>query len=74
MIRLIISFTASVAAFVATFFAFNIAYIQWADWRYPHHNSMAGFAAFYYGLPVGAAFAILGFALAFHRTSHLKEN
>ena len=63
--RLVISFLVAAAAFVFSFIVFNIEFIEWATWRYPHNNSMAGFAAFIYGIPVGGVFAILGFFLAF---------
>src|SRR5271154_6043459 len=47
------------------FKVFSIAYVDWAVWRYPHNNSMAGLAAFMYGIPVGAICGISGFCLAF---------
>jgi hypothetical protein len=73
-IKLIISFTAASVAFVIALFVFNFAYVRWAIAHYPQHNSMAGMAAFYYGLPVAAAFAIIGFAIAFRRTSRINAN
>lgn len=62
--RIAIAVVVAVVVFVVTFVAFNFLYIQWAVWRYPHNNSMAGLAAFIYGLPVAAGFALLGFAAA----------
>ncbi|MGO9306947.1 MAG: hypothetical protein ACLP3R_25140 [Candidatus Korobacteraceae bacterium] len=47
------------------FKVFRIAYVDWAVWRYPHNNSMAGFAAFMYGIPVGAISGVIGFCLVF---------
>lgn len=73
-VRLILSFTAAIASFVASFFVFNFAFIRWAIWRYPQHNSMAGMEAFYYGLPVAAAFAVIGFVLVLRRTSRMNVN
>jgi len=64
--RIVASLGVAVLAFIASFIVFNIAYIVWAVRRYPHHNSMAGVAAFIYGLPVGAACALLSFGIAFY--------
>jgi len=58
----------ALGSFVLSFIIFNVAYITWAVWKYPQHNSMAGFAAFIYGVPVGAACGILGAAIAFKLT------
>jgi hypothetical protein len=41
------------------FVIFNVLYIEWAVRRYPHNNSMAGLAAFIYGIPVGLGCGIL---------------
>ncbi|WP_353069642.1 hypothetical protein RBB75_04165 [Tunturibacter empetritectus] len=73
-VRLIISLTVAVTAFLAMFFVFNFAFIRWAVWRYPQHNSMAGLTAFVYGLPVAADCAIFGFAIAFRRASRVKAS
>ena len=48
-----------------SFKAFSIAYINWAVWRHPHNNSMAGLAAFIYGIPIGAICGIVVFCVAF---------
>ena len=48
-----------VVACAVSFVVFNVAYIEWAVWRYPHNNSMAGFAAFIYGIPVGLMCGII---------------
>ena len=56
----LIAFGFSVIGFAAVFVGFNVAYVMWAVRAYPHNNSMAGFAAFIYGMPIagGAALAI----------------
>jgi hypothetical protein len=71
--RIGISLLVAFASFVLSFIIFNVAYIKWAVWRYPQHNSMAGFAAFIYGIPIGAACALLGAAIAFPLTKR-KSN
>jgi tetrahydromethanopterin S-methyltransferase subunit E len=65
MRRAILSIVVGIVVSFATFIIFNIAYIKWAVWRYPHHNSMAGLAAFLYGLPVGAICGIIAFCFVF---------
>lgn len=55
-----------IVSFFLSFFIFNVAYISWAVHRYPHHNSMAGMAAFYYGFPVGGAVALVVFAVTLY--------
>ncbi|MBB5339946.1 tetrahydromethanopterin S-methyltransferase subunit E [Edaphobacter lichenicola] len=74
VIRIVLSGVVAGATFAGTFVIFNIAYLRWAVWRYPQHNSMAGMTAFLYGLPVAVAFAALGFAIAFRSGSRSKAN
>jgi hypothetical protein len=64
--RILLSLLISAAAFILSFVAFNFIYIEWAVWRYPQTNSMAGMTAFFLGFPVGAVVAILSFCFAFH--------
>ncbi|HWZ44846.1 MAG TPA: hypothetical protein VNW97_15330 [Candidatus Saccharimonadales bacterium] len=71
--RILISFATAALAFILIFVVFNIAYGEWAMWRYPHHNSMAGFAAFIYGFPVGAVCAGLVFIATFYYYSVTKS-
>lgn len=59
------AFLAAIAAFFVSFFVFYVAYITWAVHTYPHYESMMGFAAFFYGLPVGGAFAVVTFVCVF---------
>jgi hypothetical protein len=66
--RIGISFVIAFGTFILSFVVFNVVFIQWAVWRYPHNNSMAGFAAFIYGVPVGMIFAAIAFVIAFRRT------
>ena len=49
----------AIVVFLAVFVLFNILYILWAVKCYPHANSMAGFAAFIYGIPVGGVAAVI---------------
>ena len=53
----------AVIAFPVSFVIFNVAFIYWAVQTYPHTNSMAGFAAFIYGFPVGLACSLVAFAV-----------
>lgn len=55
---------------IITFFIFRFAYVQWAVWRYPQHNSMAGLAAFIYGVPVSMIFGIVSFSLVFFKRTN----
>ena len=59
------SLIAAAAAFVVGFVIENVVYIEWAVREYPHNNSMAGLAAFAYGIPVGALCAGGVFCLVF---------
>jgi len=61
-----LSFLIALVAFIISFIAFSFLYIEWAVWRYPQTNSMAGMAAFFLGIPIGVVFAVISFALAFH--------
>jgi hypothetical protein len=54
----------AVIAFPVSFAISNIAYISWASKTYPHHDSMAGFAAFIDGFPVGLAASVVTFVAA----------
>ena len=53
----------AVIAFPVSFVIFNVAFIYWAVKAYPHNNSMAGFAAFIYGFPVGLACSLVTFVV-----------
>lgn len=66
-LRIGIALATSIAAFVFSFVVFIICYIEWAVHRYPQNNSMAGFAAFMYGLPIAFVVAICVFVLALVR-------
>ena len=66
MRRLVLSLLIAVAAFIISFIVFNFVYIEWAVWRYPQANSMAGMTAFFLGIPIGAAFAIIIFAITYY--------
>jgi hypothetical protein len=63
--RPIFAIIAGILGAYVSFKVFNIAYVDWAVWRYPHNNSMADFAAFMYGIPVGAICGIASFCLVF---------
>lgn len=60
-----VALLAAIAAFFVSFFVFYVGYIEWAVHTYPHYDSMMGFAAFFYGLPVGGAFALVTFVFVF---------
>jgi hypothetical protein len=40
---------------------FMFGYSAWAEKKYPEHNSMAGFAGFMYGIPVGLLMAFAAY-------------
>jgi hypothetical protein len=61
------SLIAAAAAFVVGFVIENVVYIEWAVREYPHNNSMAGLAAFAYGIPVGGLCAGVVFCLVFFK-------
>ncbi len=65
--RLALSWVAAAAGALVGFVVFNVAFIWWAVWRYPHNNSMAGVVGILYGLPVGAACGAVTFSLAFRK-------
>ena len=48
-----------IATFVISFVLTNILYIEWAVWRYPDTNSMAGLSAFVLGLMVAPICALI---------------
>jgi hypothetical protein len=54
---------AGFATLVVTFILTNVLYIEWADWRYPETNSMAGMSAFVLGIIVAPVCAVVSFAL-----------
>ena len=61
---------------IVSFVIFNVLYIEWAAWRYPHNNSMAGLAAFAYGIPVGLGCGIVAaaaIAARLKRSSHTAD-
>ncbi len=74
--RFAVALVESILAFLISFIVFNICFIFWAEWRYPHNNSMAGLSAFIYGLPVGGFVAVLVFIIVFARLKrrHVSEN
>lgn len=57
----LIAFGFSVIGFLIVFVGFNVAYMIWAVRAYPHSNSMAGLAAFIYGMPIAGAAALVIF-------------
>jgi uncharacterized membrane protein len=59
VLALLIGIVTLIVSFVLT----NVAYIKWAVWRYPQHNSMAGLSAFMLGLVVAPACALLSVGL-----------
>ena len=59
LIRGVSSLFGSLCVCAISFVVFNVLYIEWAVWRYPHNDSMAGFAAFIYGIPVAIGSGIL---------------
>ena len=61
--QMIVSVFVAIAACIVGFVVFNIAYIEWAVWCYPHNNSMAGLAAFIYGIPVSLLIGLVTFTL-----------
>jgi uncharacterized membrane protein len=64
----------AILAFFCSFIIFNIGYIRWAVYRYPHHNSMAGVSAFYSGLPVAGLVAIFTFVVVLLVTQKQKHD
>jgi uncharacterized membrane protein len=74
--RFAVALVGSIVAFMISFIVFNICFGFWAEWRYPHNNSMAGLSAFIYGLPVGGFAALLVFIVVFARLKrrHVSEN
>jgi len=68
------SFGMAVLVFLVSYLIFNIAYCEWAVWRYPHNNSMAGVAAMIEGFPVGIACAVVGFVITFYRKGRSISN
>ncbi len=60
----------AIGAFLAGFVVFNVGFLIYVERTYPGPNSMAGAAAFYYGIPVGVACAVIAFALILLRTRH----
>ncbi|MDW5267931.1 MULTISPECIES: hypothetical protein [Acidobacteriaceae] len=69
----------SIIGFAIVFVGFNIAYIVWAELRYPHNNSMAGLAAFIYGMPIAGIAALIVFIGTFwvcvrRPVKHAKAN
>jgi hypothetical protein len=74
MRRIGLSLLIAVAAFIISFIAFNFVYIEWAVWRYPQTNSMAGMTAFFLGIPVGTIFAIISYAIAFYWIGRKASN
>lgn len=60
-----VALLAAIAAFFVSFFVFYVAYITWAVHTYPRYESMMAFAAFFYGIPVGGAFALVTFVCVF---------
>jgi len=73
MRRGIFSLLAGLLSASISFELFSVAYIQWAAWRYPHHNSMAGLAAFLYGFPVGGFSGLLAFAIVWIKAAPKAE-
>lgn len=65
MLRACIAVVAGILAAYLSFKLFSVAYVDWAVWRYPHNNSMAGMTAFMYGIPIGAFCGIAVFCLVF---------
>lgn len=55
----------AIIAFPVSFLIFNVAYIYWAVKAYPHNNSMAGMAVFFYGFPVALACSLVTFVIVF---------
>jgi hypothetical protein len=62
------------ASSLVSFVIFNVAFIFWAERTYPEHNSMAGVAAFFYGIPVGLLCGIAGFFLALAITNRKRKS
>jgi hypothetical protein len=63
----------AVVAFPVSFIVFNVLYVKWAEWAYPHTNSMAGFAAFIYGFPVGLGASIATFLIVLGMTNRRPQ-
>jgi hypothetical protein len=68
-----LAFFGAAIAFPVSFLVFNVAYVYWAVKTYPHHNSMAGFAAFIYGFPVGLACSLVTLLVVLAVSSHKRE-
>jgi len=60
-----VAIVAGVLGAYISFKVFSIAYVNWAVWRYPHNNSMAGLAAFMFGIPLGAICGVVAFCFVF---------
>jgi hypothetical protein len=76
VLRFLVAASSGVLGAYISFKLFSFAYIEWACWRYPHNNSMAGFAAFMYGIPIGTLCGILLFCLVlfWNKTGPWPEN
>lgn len=59
MERFTVAVLVAIATLVISFFLTNVLYIQWAVWRYPEANSMAGMSAFVLGLMVAPIWAMI---------------
>ena len=56
--RLAIAVLVALAALVLSFFLTNYLYVEWAVWRYPETNSMAGMGGLVLSLVVAPIFAL----------------
>jgi hypothetical protein len=73
MRRFLLATAGALIALTVSFLVFNFAYIEWAVWKYPHHNSMAGFAAFIYGIPVALGAGVIAFVIVFLKSKRSGE-
>jgi uncharacterized oligopeptide transporter (OPT) family protein len=59
MRHVILAIVVPFATLVISFILTNVAYMLWADWRYPQTSSMAGLSAFVLGLWVAPICALI---------------
>jgi hypothetical protein len=64
-VRSLLALAGGAAGAYIFFKFFEIAYIDWAVWRYPRNNSMAGLAAFMFGVPLAGSCGIVVFCTVF---------
>jgi uncharacterized oligopeptide transporter (OPT) family protein len=59
---------------VVSFVITNVAYMAWAEWRYPQTSSMAGISAFVFGLMVAPICALIAFGLVLYWTGRKRDS